>query len=78
MSEAQHNGNGNGRRRNGGVLLNISDRLIRVLPPAFLLLIVINVLFLGVMMWVFNHNAESRTALLTRIVEKCLLQTPPR
>jgi hypothetical protein len=69
MSEA-HNGNG---RRNG-VLVNISERLIRVLPPAFLLLIIINILFLGTMMWVFNHNAEARTELLTKIVEKCLLQ----
>lgn len=61
-----------------GVLISISERLIRVLPPAFLLLIIINVLFLGTMMWVFNHNADARTELLTKIVEKCLLATPPR
>jgi hypothetical protein len=67
--------NGNGR---GGTLVAISEKLIRVLPPAFLLLIIINVLFLGVMMWVFNHNAEARTELLTKIVEKCLLVVPPR
>ena len=59
-----------------GVLIGISERLIRVLPPAFLLLIIINVMFLGVMMWVFNHNAEARTELLTKIVEKCLLHPP--
>ena len=75
MSEAQppHNGNGNGRRRNGGVLVSISERLIRVLPPAFLLLIVMNVMFLGVIAWVFDHNAEARNQMLSRIVEKCLL-----
>lgn len=61
-----------------GVIVTISERLIRVLPPAFLLLIIINVLFLGTMMWVFNHNAEARTELLTKIVEKCLLTAPPR
>jgi hypothetical protein len=75
MSDAPRNGNGNGR---GGVLVAVSEKLIRVLPPAFLLLIIINVLFLGVMMWVFNHNAEARTELLTKIVEKCLLQTERR
>jgi hypothetical protein len=61
-----------------GALINISERLIRVLPPAFLLLILINIMFLGVMMWVFNHNSEARTALLTRIIDKCLLDVPPR
>jgi len=57
-----------------GTLASISDRLIRVLPPAFLLLIVINCLFLGVIAWVFDHNAETRNALLTKIVERCLVQ----
>lgn len=58
-----------------GVLVAISERLIRVLPPAFLLLIILNCLFLGVIAWVFDHNAETRNALLTKIVERCLL--PP-
>lgn len=57
----------------GGTLVRISERLIRVLPPAFLLLIVMNILFLGALAWVVDHNAEARNALLTRIVEKCLL-----
>lgn len=54
--------------------LTISDRLIRVLPPAFLLLIVLNTMFLGVIAWVFDHNAAARNALLTKIVERCLAQ----
>ncbi len=62
----------------GSVLVSISERLIRVLPPAFLLLIVLNCLFLGVIAWVFDHNAETRNALLTKIVERCLLNPPPR
>lgn len=62
-----------------GVLVSISEKLIRVLPPAFLLLIVMNCLFLGVMAWVFNHAAETRSDLLTKIVEQCLLEprAPP-
>ena len=81
MSDAHpppHNGNG---RRNGngrsGVLVSISERLIRVLPPAFLLLIVMNILFLGAIAWVVDHNAEARNAMLQRIIERCLL-APPR
>jgi hypothetical protein len=69
------NGNGNGRK-DGHLLVAISDRLIRVLPPAFLLLIVINILFLGTLLWVVNHNLDARNVMLTRIVDRCL-QTPP-
>lgn len=59
------------------VLVSISERLIRVLPPAFLLLIVMNILFLGAIAWVVDHNAEARNALLTKIVERCLLAPRP-
>ena len=59
-----------------GILVSISDKLIKVLPPAFLLLIIINCLFLGVIAWVFDHNAETRNALLTKIVERCLDHRP--
>jgi hypothetical protein len=78
MSEApppSRNGNGNGRK-DDRVLVAIGDRLIRVLPPAFLLLIVINILFLGTLLWVVNHNLDARNVMLTRIVDRCL-QTPP-
>jgi hypothetical protein len=60
-----------------GVLIEVSEKLIRVLPPAFLLLVILNCLFLGVVAWVFDHNATMRNELLTRIVERCLLNTPP-
>jgi hypothetical protein len=51
-----------------------SEQLIKVLPPAFLLLVVINILFLGSVLWVVDHNAEQRNILLTKIVEGCLLK----
>jgi len=62
---------------NAGVLVSISERLIRVLPPAFLLLVIMNCLFLGIMAWVFDHNADIRNAMLSKIVDRCLLQVPP-
>jgi hypothetical protein len=61
----------------GSVLVSISERLIRVLPPAFIALLVLNIVFVGIIAWVFDHNAETRNALLTKIVERCLLP-PPR
>lgn len=57
----------------GSVMVSISEKLIRVLPPAFIALLVINVLFIGVIAWVFDHNAETRNVLLTKIVERCLI-----
>jgi hypothetical protein len=60
-----------------GVLVSISERLIRVLPPAFLLLIVMNCMFLGVMAWTFDHNADTRNVMLTKIIEQCLLRPQP-
>jgi hypothetical protein len=54
-------------------LASLSDRLIRVLPPAFLLLVVMNCMFLGVVAWVFDHNADARNVMLTKIVDACLL-----
>ena len=62
------------QERANGLLASISERLIRVLPPAFLMLIVLNIVFLGVLWWVFDHNVSARTELLNRIVEKCLLR----
>jgi hypothetical protein len=79
MSEAPpppRTGNGNGRK-DERLLVAISDRLIRVLPPAFLLLIVINILFLGTLLWVVNHNLDARNVMLTRIVDRCLQAPPP-
>jgi hypothetical protein len=62
------------QERTNGLLAGISERLIRVLPPAFLLMIILNVLFLGGFFWVYDHNTEARTQLLTKIVDKCLLR----
>jgi hypothetical protein len=62
----------------GSVLVNISERLIRVLPPAFVLLIILNIAFLAAFTWTFERNAETRNVLLTKIVERCLLDPHPR
>jgi hypothetical protein len=61
-----------------GAASSLGHGLIRVLPPAFLLLILMNCLFLGVIAWVFNHAAETRNVLLTKIVERCLVEHHPQ
>jgi hypothetical protein len=53
-------------------LAGISDRLIRALPPAFLLLVILNIVFLGVASYVFAHNTEVRNTMITKIIDTCL------
>jgi hypothetical protein len=55
-----------------GVLASLPDKLMRVLPPAMVMLCLINIAFLGTTMWLVQHNADYRNQLLTKIVEGCL------
>ena len=65
--ESQHS---NGKH---GLLAGVSEKLIRVLPPAMVVLVLLNIAFLGTTMWLVQHNADVRNVLLTKIVDKCLL-----
>ena len=67
--ESQHR-NGNGK---GGLLASVSEKLIRALPPAFLLLVILNIFCLGVVAFVVQHNADARNTMLRAIIDKCLL-----
>jgi len=44
------------------------------MPPAFLLLLLLNVVFLLAALYVLNHNVDQRNAMLMKIVENCLLK----
>jgi hypothetical protein len=54
------------------VFASISERLIRVLPPAFISLLILN----GVFLWALDRNWEKRNELLTKIVDRCLMSRP--
>ena len=62
--------------RTAGLLAGVSDRLIRALPPAFLLLVLLNIVFLGVASYIFQHNTEIRNVMITKIIESCLDKRP--
>ena len=68
------NGGGNGH---GGLLASVSDKLVKALPPAMVVLILLNIAFLGSTMWIVQHNADQRNVLLTKIVEGCLTRQNP-
>lgn len=60
------------------MLAGVSEKLIRALPPAFLLLLILNAGFLFAILWVVQHNADSRNVMLTKIIESCLLNKSPQ
>ena len=51
----------------------LGERLIAALPPAMVVLVLLNIATLGVVAWSFNHNTEVRNAMLTRILDACLV-----
>jgi hypothetical protein len=64
------------QERTNGLLAGISERLIRVLPPAFIVLVLLNIGTLGMVVYIFQHYSETRNAMLTKIVDGCLLRQP--
>jgi hypothetical protein len=62
------------QERANGLLASISERLIRVLPPAMLLLVILNAIFMAAFWFIYDHNVVARTEILNRIVDKCLLR----
>jgi|KBSMisStandDraft_5_1062788.scaffolds.fasta_scaffold1003516_2 hypothetical protein len=57
-----------------GVVNSLIDKVFRTMPPAFLLLLLLNVVFLLAALYVLNHNVDQRNAMLMKIVENCLLK----
>ena len=63
-------------RRHTGLVASVSDKLIKALPPAMVVLVLLNIGTLGMVAYIFQHNSETRNALLTKIVDNCLLRQP--
>lgn len=55
-----------------GTLSRIGHALITALPPAFLLLLLINLVFLIALFWFEAHQAALRADIIADIVERCL------
>jgi hypothetical protein len=53
-------------------LAALGERLVSVLPPAFLVLLILNAGFLFAILKVVQNNTDQRNILLTKIVEECL------
>ena len=68
---------GNGSSQNGskGVIagaFDLSSKLITALPPAFLMLMLMNVIFMGIVMWFLNSQMHMRVEMIEALMNKCL------
>lgn len=57
---------------NSGTWASLSEKVVHVLPPAFLMMLLLNLVFMGVVIYVVQHNNEARNMLLTKIMDSCL------
>jgi len=49
----------------------VANSLIATLPPAFVVLVGLNVLFLAAVLWFFNSQSEQRLMLAGKIIDGC-------
>jgi len=55
-----------------GAAQRTADKLISTLPPAFLLLVLINVMFLALIMWFLNSQMMQRTQMMEKFADRCM------
>lgn len=60
-----------------GATAAVSRALISALPPAFVMLCVINVAFLGMVMWFVNEQSTLRAEAWKQMVDRCLVRAGP-
>ena len=64
----QQNGTTTGR------LIDASKNVLAAVPPSFLGLLLINLLFLAAVLWFLNSQVEARMALVTKIIDTCVIK----
>lgn len=60
---------------NGGLVgaaTRLGQSLITALPPAFLLLVLINAGFIGVVLWFLDDQLDQRTQLVGKLLDHCM------
>lgn len=63
-----------------GAASRLGQSLIGALPPAFLLLVLLNCAFLALVMWFVDTQLKQRTELVGKLVDRCMeiaLHAPP-
>lgn len=64
----QQNGTTTGR------LIDAGKNVLAAVPASFLGLLLINFLFLAAVLWFLNSQVEARMALVSRIIDACVIK----
>lgn len=63
---------GNGRNTVPGMVADMGRTLVSALPPAFLGLVVVNVIFVGLVMWFLNAQSVQRNQIVSLLIDRCM------
>lgn len=54
--------------------IEASRSVLMSVPPSFLGLLLLNMCFLGIVLWFLNSQVEARMALVGKIIDACVIQ----
>jgi hypothetical protein len=54
----------------------LGHSLLGALPPAFVMLVLVNAIFLATVMWFLTHQMDQRNALVGRLLDRCMQSVP--
>lgn len=79
MSAAHVQGNGDAPAPAGlaGTALTIGQKVLATLPPAFIMLLLINCVFLFLVLRFVANETDQRVQLVSRIVDACMEHETP-
>lgn len=52
--------------------IDASRAILTTLPPAFLMLVLLNIAFLGMILWFLESQIEQRTAVVSKVIDVCV------
>ena len=55
-----------------GAIHELSDRVLTILPPAFIALLIVNVMFIGTVLMFEWWAMDARAQLIGKLIEGCL------
>jgi len=67
----QQNGTTTGR------LIDASKNILAAVPPSFLGLLLINLLFLAAVLFFLDRQVDARMGLVTKIIDACVVKVAP-
>ncbi len=63
-----------------GMVHDLARSVVGALPPTFLLLVIINLVFIALVMWFLNSQLKQRADMVNMLVARCMdiaLHAPP-